>query len=898
MGKTHLARWRLGVAILLGVLALGLALTTGINSCRWVGKTFPGFLLLDNKVVASVSLPHWSVASRREFYQHAVEAVNDQAVHSASDIYAIVRRLPVGTPVSYTLAKNGQTTRVTLPTQHFSLTDYVLVFGAYLLTGLVSIAIGLAVWVTKPSPASVALLSQTGFIGLFFLTAMDLYAPYWFFRLHVVSEALLGTGFLHLAQVFPVDRERHFRRLLLAIPYLISLGLTLPYQAFLDTPPYYSFMHSVCEFYAGLSVLPFFGHVLWQYYSTESHLTRQRIRIIFLGFLGAFALPAALAALSSMTGGSVAVNYSVFTMSFFPLSLGYAVVKHDLFEIDILLKRTVYYLTLTVALTLSYVAFVSGINLLLRSSDLSQSPLFSLLYTITAVLLLNPLKDRLQQVVDRLFFRLRYDPKKVLEATSESLAATLLLNEILSCVWKTISDTMGVMHGGILLRSEDQCRYEAAYPPSSYRPQLRSDHPLMQIIRHKGGVVSAYDVDDRETLTQEQNAQQQGLETLEAQLLVPLIFKDEVIGVIAVGQKESGQFFSADDRDFLHTLANQSALSISNALSYKEVEELNASLEKKVEQRTQELADTNSKLSSSLSELEHAYRDLEQSQDNLVRAEKMAALGRLTAGIAHEMNTPLGASLTSMKLLQELIDEYTVSIGDADVNDEDHHGIAAEMAQTLSATREWVEKAASHIRSLKSHTRALDRGHEVEFSVLQAIEDTGVLVAHRLRLSECTLTTSCTSSEPVIKGDPGKLGQVLANLIVNSIDAYTASGKGGGEIRVGVSGNDDVLEIHVADDGCGIPPETLTKIFDELFTTKSLGEGTGLGLSISRDIITNFFGGTIDVESTVGQGSTFTLRLPRQHTARLSPSTTQEEETVSMPSITDWTASSSSRQAA
>jgi signal transduction histidine kinase len=897
MSNARPARWRQACAAIFGLLVLGLAITTCITSSRWVGTIFPGFFVLSNQVVASVSLPHWSVASQQQLYQHAVVAVNGQQVHSPAEIYTAVRSAPSGSTVRYTVEEDGRTTQVALVSQHFSVGDYCLVFGAYLFTGLVSIAIGIAVWVMKPGPASVALLFQTGTIGIFFLTAMDLYAPHWFFRLHILSETLIGASSIHLALVFPVDRRHRFRTLLLTAPYIVSMGLNAVYQGFLYNPEYYSYIHSLSESYAGLSLLPFVCNILWEYYKTTSHLIRQRIRIISVGFLGAFAFPAALAFLSGIMGGGVTVNYSVFTMFLFPLSLGYAIVKHDLFEIDIVLKRATYYLTLTAILTLSYVVFLSAVNWLVRSWELTQSPMFSLLYTIIAVLLLNPLKDRLQQIIDRLFFRLHYDAKKVLETTSSSLAATLHLDAILSCVWNTISETMGVLQGGILLRDSNTCQYRIVYPSPAHQPGLPCDHPLVHTIELHAQVVSVYDVDEEETLTQEQEAQQQALGTLHAQLLVPLIFKGDVLGLIAVGQKESGQFFSADDRNFLHTLANQSALSIANALSYREIEELNSSLEQKVEQRTQELANTNSKLSSSLAQLEQAYRDLENSQDNLVRAEKMAALGRLTAGIAHEMNTPLGASLTAMKLLQELIDEYTTSIGDADVNDEDHRDIATEMAKTLKSTRDWVEKAASHIRSLKSHTRALHSGHEVEFSVLQAIEDTGMLVAHRLRLSECTLTTSYTAVNPVIKGDPGKLGQVLANLVVNSIDAYKAISKSGGEIRIAVHGDDNELAIQVADDGSGIPTEHLSKIFDELFTTKPVGEGTGLGLSISHDIITNFFGGTISVESVVGQRTTFTLHLPRQHVARLPRATASSSDAVNMPSISDWVADNSSHQA-
>jgi C4-dicarboxylate-specific signal transduction histidine kinase len=359
------------------------------------------------------------------------------------------------------------------------------------------------------------------------------------------------------------------------------------------------------------------------------------------------------------------------------------------------------------------------------------------------------------------------------------------------------------------------------------------------------------------------------LACLGAQLIVPLAFESDLIGFIALGNKASGGLFTADDANFLSSLANQSALSIMNALAYQEIQTLNAALEKKVEDRTQELAHTNEELRLSLEQLEQAYRQLQRSQESLFRVEKMAALGRLTAGIAHEMNTPLGASLTSLKLLQELVEEYSSSVEDPAVNTQDHREIAADMQHLVSITQQWLEKAAAHIRGLKLHTRDLQGGEEQTFSVLKVIEDTKSLLAHRLRLAQCTLVVSCTATDPVVHGDPSKLGQVLTNLIINAIDAY--KDLAGGEIHVEVAEAGSQLEICVRDHGCGIPHENIERIFEEFFSTKPIGEGTGLGLSIARDVVTNFFGGAISAESTPGRESVFTLRLPRNGKEKKSP---------------------------
>jgi signal transduction histidine kinase len=846
------------------VIALGLALICGVTGTRWIDTSFPGFFVMANRVVASVSLPHWPAARQNSLYQHVVVAVNGQPIGSAEELYEIVRRLPQGSPITYTLEKNGRTSQLTLASLAFTREDYILLFIPYLLSGLALVLSGVGVWFLKPTaPASFALFIGGLSGGGFALTGVDLYGPAWFFRLHVFGEALFPASLLvHLALVFPVDRFRRHRTALLVTPYVVAGLLAAAYELFLYQPVAYSLIHNLCMVYAGIGGIALLSGVGWDYYTTTSHLTRQRVRVILLGLISGFALPGIVMFASGVTGGEISVNYAGFTAFLFPLSLGYAIVKHDLFEIDALLKRGVYYLVLTATLTLAYVAFLAILNLTLQSSAFVRSPSFPLLFILAVVLFLNPLKDALQQMVDRIFFRLRYNPRKVLETTSAALVARRNQAEVLPFIWSTIRETLGVQQGGIFLLMPERDQYVMVHPSSEGALSLPANHPLLQEAQREGRVYPVENLAARVSISETQGGHGDVLDRLETQFVVPLAFENEPLGFIAVGNKASGAFFTADDADFLLALANQSALSIVNALAYQEIQALNAALEKKVGERTQELARTNEELRLSLEQLAQAYRQLQRSQESLFRAEKMAALGRLSAGVAHEMSTPLGASLTSLQLLRELVEEYSTSIEDPRVNAKDHQDVATEMGRLVTATQKWVEKAAAHIRSLKLHTRDLQPGEEQTFPVLPVLEDSKFLLAHRLRLARCSLAVSCTVAEPVLHGDPSKFGQVLTNMIVNAIDAY--KGTAGGEILVEVAEEEGYMEIRVRDHGCGILPEDMEYIFDEFFSTKPIGEGTGLGLSIARDIVTNFFGGTMSAESVPGQGSVFTLRLPRQ----------------------------------
>jgi signal transduction histidine kinase len=871
-------RWRNLSAVLLTSLVLGLALTCTITSLHWIGAPFPGFFIMANRVIASVSLPHWSIAQSHHIYQHAVVKVNDHPIATAEDLYATVRQLPPGSPITYTLEKDRRTSQATLPSQLFTRGDYILLFVPYLLSGLTLALTGIAVWFISPyTPASLALLISGLAGGLFAITGVDLYAPSWFFRLHILGEAIFPAGLLHLALVFPVDRLRRFRTAFLFFPYLVASTLSVAYEMRLFYPSAYSEIHNLCMVHVGLGGLVLLGAVIWDYFTTDSHLTKQRVRVILLGFLSGYTLPAGVMLASGVTGGDVAVNYAGFTVFLFPLSLGYAIVKHDLFEIDALLKRGIFYLALTASLAASYALLLAFLNWMLRSTAFTRSPIFPLLFALAVAFFLNPLKDYLQQGVDRVFFRLRYNPKKVLEETSAVLTSTLRLDELLTYIWKTIQETLGVRQGQLLLLAQPQEQYITVHPLSDNPVTFPADHPLLKEIRRRRALTS-YDLESIRLPLALQGQLKSGLAQLGAQLVIPFTVKGEVIGLITLRAKESGAFFTVDDIDFLYTLANQGALSISNARAYQAIQEFNTALEQKVDERTQELALTNEELQTSLRRLEQAYRDLQRSQENLSRAEKMAALGRLAAGIAHEMNTPLGASLTSLKLLHDLVEEYQASIEDPAVETADHQDIAAEMDRLVRATQQWVEKAAAHIRSLKAHTRDLQPGEARPFSVMQVIEDTGVLLSHRLRLSQCSLLVSCVAANPVLYGDPGKLGQVLTNLIVNAIDAYHGMNDAGGEVAVEVSEANGALEIRVRDQGSGIPADHLERIFEDFFSTKPLGEGTGLGLSLARNIISNFFGGSISVRSELGHGSEFLIQLPR-----LNPTETHQSQGSRQP---------------
>jgi PAS domain S-box-containing protein len=258
--------------------------------------------------------------------------------------------------------------------------------------------------------------------------------------------------------------------------------------------------------------------------------------------------------------------------------------------------------------------------------------------------------------------------------------------------------------------------------------------------------------------------------------------------------------------------------------------------------------------------LTQAYRRLQDDQEQLLAAEKMASLGRLTAGIAHEMNTPLAAARSGLAEINSLIAEYQAAIGDSDITLDDHRAIALDMQKAVRLANSSAERAASFVRSIKSQTRDSSPNERLRFKVVPVIKDTLLLLGHALRYGKCTATFEYDVEDPELMGSPGRLAQVITNLMTNAIDANVA--KGGGAIQVQMTRTTSGFDLRVSDSGTGIPPELITKIFDPMFTTKPFGQGTGLGLTIIHDIVTGDFGGTIEVSSQISHGTLFTIHFP------------------------------------
>jgi len=285
----------------------------------------------------------------------------------------------------------------------------------------------------------------------------------------------------------------------------------------------------------------------------------------------------------------------------------------------------------------------------------------------------------------------------------------------------------------------------------------------------------------------------------------------------------------------------------------RQIKELNLSLEQRVQERTQDLAHANQNL-------EQTLEQLRRTLDELVRSEKLAALGSLVAGIAHELNTPIGNSLIVASTLRDMNKDFRTQI-QSGLRKSTLESYVNENDSAADILVRNLHRAAELITSFKQVAVDQTSSQRRSFNLAEVVNEIIVTMHPVFRKTNFNIDTDIPA-ELQLDSYPGPLGQVLANLLNNAL-LHAFEGRSEGSILLRAECPDaDHVSLHCRDDGIGISPANLKRIFDPFFTTKLGQDGTGLGLNIVHNIVTGVLGGSIKVDSTEGVGTSFTLTLP------------------------------------
>ncbi|MBN1642636.1 MAG: response regulator [Anaerolineae bacterium] len=298
---------------------------------------------------------------------------------------------------------------------------------------------------------------------------------------------------------------------------------------------------------------------------------------------------------------------------------------------------------------------------------------------------------------------------------------------------------------------------------------------------------------------------------------VPLKLGETVIGVLMVDNRRTNTPFTENDVYLLSALADYAAIAIDNARLYGTVKRFNAELEKRVQERTAELR---------------------AAQAQLVQAEKLASIGQLAAGVAHEINNPIGVILGFAQVLRKRLPEE----------------------DALYVPMRTIEREGLRCKEIVQDLLDFARqGKPVlgRIQIDQVIDAALDLMPHHANWGSVQVCKDYAPGLPAVLGDENQLQQVFLNIILNAYQAMPD----GGTLHLSTHANADQVHAILVDTGPGIAREHMHRVFDPFFTTKDVGEGTGLGLSISYGIVEQH-GGTIEVQSEPGVGTTFVVRLP------------------------------------
>jgi len=653
-------------------------------------------------------------------------------------------------------------------------------------------------------------------VGKFFIvTAASESSAYWAAYLIYIAAILIPPAYLHFILAL-LGEERTHRTglwgsyLLAGVEYILLLSGGL--IAGVSYQPHIGFYEVSSKAYwlyvSNYIVVPSFAifRLAIVFARTESAVKKNQLKYVIYSSLIGF-----IAGITSFLPiiGSTIPPFGAPVVYFYTLPITYAVARYRLLDIDVVIKKSVIYAVLLLGLLLPcYGIVIMGQKWAFGvvSYDFSIS---TLVLFIIVGFFFPKLRFRTEEALERVFFKKRIDYRDTLLRSSRDMVSIVDIRALSDNLVRTVGKSLGIEKVSLLLNNDAKASYrlEATVGLDFDRPEdvfLSKGSPLIQLMERRKEPIVKEELEwipvGRET--------PQTVETmakLGAEISLPIISKEKLIGVLNLGHKEDRAIYTNDDLELLSTLANQAAIAIENA---------------------------------------RLYENLKQSQDTLRRADRLSSLGLLTAGLAHEIRNPLVAIRTFTQLLPERYDDAEFREG--------FQGLALKE----------VDRICGLINDLLSFARP-SKPNVVPENVNDVVDNIARILETQAKEKNVIIARDFGDNLPKVWIDREQMKQVFMNLILNAIQAM----KEGGSINIatrpvsrnGTQPSGDFVQVEIRDTGVGIPEENLQHIFDPFFTSKD--EGSGLGLAVSHQIVQEH-GGFVTVESHVGKGTAFFVHVP------------------------------------
>ena len=940
----HRRAWFRATAHIAVVVAL-LCLAAANVHLRWTWSEMEDGVLWAERAgsVTATEIAPGSPAERAGLRRGDVlEAIDGRPVFARDDIDRAMHAAGPDQQVRYSIVREGEPDFIHVslaPVPSGSLTAYYVLAAV----GIFSLLVGAGVRLRRPeNQATLHFFWLTvAFFGVMALSFAGRLDPldlvfYWG---DTISLLLLPPLFVHFALMFPERPDSWVRtdagRTLLPLVYLPALLLGGARVAVLirgtGQGEMLSSVITLVErgeiLYLAVSLVAGLALMIRALGRVRSVTARRQLRWIVWGtafgaapFVLGYAIPWALGA-QPFPGAEL----SAILLGLVPLAFASAIVRYRLMDVEVIIKRGLVYAAATTAIVAIYAVLYNVAGAMSRGDD-AHNPLIAFLATAVVVLLSRPVKNAIQNGLDRVYYRDRYDYRRALVGFARDLNSDLDLLRLSERLVHRITETLLVDRMALLLAPLSGGR-DGEFVTIAHSGFAAEPPPLLRSSQAGTRLVAGH------TLTLDDPLAQRRMDTRELEYwrelgihyFVPCVSKEGTIAVLALGRKASSEPLSSEDMGLLSAVAAQAATALENGRLYRQLrmkadeldrmrefsenilESLNDGLavlnredrivrwnrrleelygirhEQAVGRRIDEifdapffdslrgarqespegaavyrvplitrhdpprrllvnlattpLRDSDGAIGGTILVIED-ISSRAQLEEQLQISEKMASLGLLAAGVAHEVNTPLtGISSYTQMLLQ-----------------------GAEPDDPKTRVLEKIERQTFRAAKIVNGLLNLARPAQVDsgpIDVNTVVNDVLSLLDHQLRNGSIQVRKELSASPPIVQGIEYKLQQVFLNLFLNARDAMPK----GGWLSISTRGGSEHATIEVADTGSGIPADHLSRIYDPFFTTKDIGKGTGLGLSITYGIVQEH-GGTITCESSVGQGTRFTLTLP------------------------------------
>jgi signal transduction histidine kinase len=750
-------------------------------------------------------------------------------------------RLSPGAPARWEVEKTGGARRTVelLPIPRAasmqSLTLPILL--ASIAVGVAYLALGALVWRLQPDrDESWAFVLFCSVMAMELFSAVHTYDALFGYERMLANLPFIGATAFHLFTTFPsepawVARIPWARALAYAVAAAVAaLGLLgTGLGALTEALPFVAYGYAMVGSAAGV------GSLAREWTRSRGRPDAARIDVVFWGAALSFVPVLVLLTARQFFHVMFPTYLALIWFVVLPASVAYGIARNQLFEIRGVARSSAAYGAATLAITGLFALLITVSDALFSRFNMNaSSPWFSVTFLFFAILAFNPLRDRLQSLVDRVFDRDRAGYRDAVREISEAMVSMLSLDEVVDRLLAAVTESMGTERAMVLLLEDATQRmrpsaWRGGFEDEGLALDLAVDHPVGKQLWMRRQELTRLDFDES-TDPETREICRDVFDSLEVELLVPILFGVDLLGVIAVGRKLSGESLGADDRQLLRTLANQSAIAIENAKAFDEIAKLNETLEARVDERTRELRDT---------------------QAQLMQSEKMRSLGQLVAGVAHELNNPIGFVHANLQLL----DGYVARLIAAQARGDGAERVRDAIQKLLTRSREGTQRVKDIVQDLRTFSR-MDQAELGDADLNEEIERTLALMEPRFKGG--IRVERDFAALPRVRCLPGQLNQVFMNLVMNACDALG----GRGRVVVRTRATDDGVALFFEDDGPGIPREYRERIFEPFFTTKPVGQGTGLGLSISHGIIDRH-GGRMAVDCPAAGGTVFRIDLPR-----------------------------------